>query len=361
VEGRDDDDEGELDVADFGTTADGPASTPVRMWVTNQVFLDLAVTGSLGWVRQQPPKGSAAKCNPLSSTSSWNPSPNPYLALINRRSLVPLVVCTSGATDSALRGPRGSLSVLVYATKRRHPDQRPALSTRKLNGVGDKSSLPGASSIDAANPGDGGASYDLPLYSWAKIAVEGSYPHRVTYAVHMAVSDADNASTWSDDTASTGYEPVAQYVAVHDSFRTPEVVVKTRTTPRSCGSRRDYAGCAIVSLCHARRRRTGAANGGTRDLFAASRHDDADDNGDDDEEGGGSNDVCTRVSVSTEGWGGAGRGEEKGRRGAGGGAVVDPALLLCLGAVVDEFIEKSLRIQSRGLAEAVYKRSQRAL
>jgi hypothetical protein len=165
--------------------------------------------------------------------------------------------------------------------------------------------------------------------------------------------------SWWRAATRTSYEPVAQYVAIHDSFRTPEVVVKTRTAPRSCGHLRDYAGCAIVSLCHVRRRRTGAANGANRYLFAAGRLDDADD----DEEGGGSNDVCTRVSVSTKGWGGAGGGEERGIRGAGGSdaIVVDPALLLCLGAVVDEFIEKSLRIQSRGLAEAVYKRSQRAL
>jgi hypothetical protein len=348
-DGRDDDEDNEFESADFGTSADGPASTPVRMWVTNQVFLDLAVTGSLGWVRQQHPK-DRAKSNPSSSSSRNSSSPSPYLALINRRSLVPLVVCTSNTESAAARGPCGSLSVLVHATKRRHPDQRAALSTRQLHGGNDNSS---SSSFDAGD----GMSYDLPLYSWAKIVVEGNYPHPVTYAVHMAISDADNSSTGSDDSASsTSYEPNAQYVAVHDSFRTPEVVVTGRTSRAGGGGsncRRDYAGCAVVSLCHFRRRRTAASNSGN--LYGDDGRDD--DDCDDMEGGGGNNDVCTRVSVSTQGWGGGTGSSGRGRA----AAAADPALLLCLGAVVDEFIERSLRIQSRGLAEAVYRRSQRAL
>jgi hypothetical protein len=355
-DGRDDDDDNEFESADFGTSADGPTSTPVRMWVTNQVFLDLAVTGSLGWVRQQHPR-DRAESNPSSSSSRNSSSPNPYLALINRRSLVPLVVCTSNTESAAGRGPCGSLSVLVHATKRRHPDQRPALSTRQLHGGNDNSSsssLGGATNTTAA--GDS-MSYDLPLYSWAKIVVEGNYPHRVTYAVHMAISDADNSSTGSDDsTSTTSYEPIAQYVAVHDSFRTPEVVVTGRTCRargRGSNRRRDYAGCAVVSLCHFRRRRTAASD--SCNLYGDDGRDDDDC---DDMEGGGNNDVCTRVSVSTQGWGGGSGVSGRGRAAA---AAADPALLLCLGAVVDEFIERSLRIQSRGLAEAVYRRSQRAL
>jgi hypothetical protein len=291
----------------FGTLS-GPSSSPIRMWMTDQVFLDLALTGSLGWVsgkdRLKPPTYLTKQQISDSKLSPPIP-PNRHLVLLNRRSFVPLVVCRA-ETGKKERGG-GPPVVGVYATKRRFSGQDPAATTRQWGldwtSSGDEMLKdPEISPWPISNTSD---SPSLPLYWWAKIEVAGSYPNRVRYLVFMA-----RESTKKNE--QVDFEEYASYLAIHESFSSPEVLVLGRTDKKPDTK---MSACAIVSLCH----------DGKRDSECAC----------DDED-----DIRTRLSVSNG---------------------TDPALMMCLAAVVDESMEKSLRLQSRGLAEAVYKRNQKSI
>jgi hypothetical protein len=136
--------------------------------------------------------------------------------------------------------------------------------------------------------------------------VEGSYPNRVQYSVFMARES-------STETEHDDFEASASYIASHESFSSPELLVLGRTGKSADPT---MSACAVVSLCHDGRKGSEAACADEED------------------------DIRTRLSVSNG---------------------TDPALMVCLAAVVDESMEKSLRIQSRGLAEAVYRRNQKSI
>jgi hypothetical protein len=241
---------------DFGV---GPPSNSIRMLVTDSVFMDLAITGTLGLVDRK--KSSQPRVTTGKSTRKCIKSPEHYMVLLNRRSGFPLAVC---ALKSGSTGPP---VVRVYATKRRVFGQRPAAMTGKL-GLGWTDSF--------------------PLYTWAEIVTEGRYPDRVRYAIYIA--------TGSDGR----FEDKPSYLAVHESSGSPEIQVVGQTERET-----SYTGCALLSLCS-------------------------------DDDALGDDNVFLRLSIA------------KG---------IDPALLLCFAAFVDEAMEKTMRIQCQRLMESNYKKT----
>lgn len=183
---------------DFGA---GPPSSPVRLLVTNSVFLDLAVTGSLGLAsRKRRPRAAYVDRKLLKS-------PDEYVILLNRRSGVPLAVC-------ALRAPtiKGEPPVVrMFTTKRRVEGQWPAATTGKLDITWSES---------------------LPLYAWAEFVTEGVYPDTVCYSIYL-VSDSDGS-----------FEASPSYRATHEAPGSPEIMVTGRTG-RECRP----SGCAVLSMC----------------------------------------------------------------------------------------------------------------
>jgi hypothetical protein len=225
---------------------EGPPSSPVMLLATDSVFMDLALTGSLGLVDRK-------KFRSLKDCMAVKPnlrSPEHYMVLLNRRSGVPLLVCALKATAT------GPPVVRIFATKSRVFGQKVAAETHAL-GL------------------DWGES--LPLYTWAEIVTTGRYPDRVRYSIFMA--------TGSDGR----FEITPSYCAVHEWSGGPEIKVVGRTERETY-----HAGCAVLSLC--------------KDSNAL----------DDDDE------AFLRLSIS--------RG-------------IDPALLICFAAFVDEALEKTMRMQ----------------
>lgn len=177
----------------------GPPSHPVVLMATNSDFLDLAITGSLGLVkRPHRPQGTTR-------LDSWTTKlPERYTLLLNHRSGIPLAVCALKAKSSC------SPIVRVYATKCRAYGQDPATTTHHLG-------LNWAKSV--------------PLYTWAEIVTEGSYPGTVRYSIYMASGPAGI------------FQGYASYVAIHESSTSPNIRVLGRT-----GREKSLTGCALISL-----------------------------------------------------------------------------------------------------------------
>jgi hypothetical protein len=214
--------------------------------VTDSVFLDLAITGSLGLAeRNRKPREPKVHQKQLKS-------PENFLVLLNRRSGVPLVVCAMKALVAKDEPPL----VRFYSTKPRSLSHKPVTTTSSLG-------------LDWSD--------SLPLYTWAEVVTEGSYPEKTRYSIYLI-------------NAYDGYfEDTPSYRAVHKSAGSPEIFVVGRT-----GRESTHAGCAILRAC--------------RDDVAV--------------EG----ETFLHLSVS------------KG---------IDPALLICFAAFVDEVMEKAIQLQCK--------------
>jgi len=242
-------------VVEWGT---GPPSRPVQLLLTETVFLELGITGSLGLVDRRIPRyHESQRRRPR--------SPEHYVVLLNRRTSIPLAVC---ALKKTAQGPP---TVRIYATKPRFFRQHPVSTTAKL-GLNWSKTPP------------------LPLYPWADMVCEGTYPDRVRYSIFMA-SGADSK-----------FEESPRYRAVHDSCNCPEIRVVGRTERE-----KEYSGCAVMTLCRDEDDEDFRKSGTSvlRDVI--------------DEDDG---TIYFRLSIS------------KG---------IDPALLICFSAFVDEYIEKFMR------------------
>lgn len=237
------------DAVDFGV---GPPSLGVSLLVTGAPFLDLAITGSLGLVDR-------TKSMPHKRPSRGFKCPEHYTVLINRRSGFPIAVCALKA------GSTGAPVVRIYATKKKVYSQKPVATTGKLG-------------LDWSE--------SFPLYTWAEIATEGSYPARVRYSMFM-VSGSDGR-----------FEEEASFLAVHESSGSPEILVVGKTAGEN-----ERRGCAILSLCH-----------DEADVF--------------------SDETFLRLSVADG---------------------IDPSLMLCFAAFVDESMEKTMRLQTQRLNESNYR------
>jgi hypothetical protein len=181
---------------EFGS---GPFSSPIRLLATNSVFLDLSITGSLGLARtQRRPRCTLGK--------RGLKTPDQYIVLMNRRSGVPLVVCALKA--SAMDSPP---IVRFYTTKQRINGQDAVTTTQKLGLKWCKS---------------------LPLYTWAEVVTEGTYPDRVRYSIHVAIHKSGK------------FEILPSYRAIHLHPGSPDILVVGKTEREKA-----HFGCAALSLC----------------------------------------------------------------------------------------------------------------
>jgi hypothetical protein len=217
-----------------------PPSSPIRLLANDSVFMDLAITGSLGLV----PRVRARKVLPPRDNQK---SSDHYTVLLNRRSGVPLAVC-------ALKSPTGPPVVRIYATKQRVLGQRPAATTMQLG-------LEWTSSY--------------PLYAWAEIVADGEFPSPVNYSMYLASGSKGRFSA------------TPSYQAAFLANGSPDIKVVGRTDKE-----RDTTGCALISIKN---------------------------------DGSGEN-PCFHLDISQG---------------------IDPALLICFAAVVDEAFECSMRLQCK--------------
>lgn len=185
------------DGLDFGA---GPPSERIRLLVSDSVFLDLAVTGSLGLASRKLTHRVSHENHKLLK------SPDQYVVLLNRRSGVPLAVCALKASSQG-KPP----VVRMFTTMRRVSGQSPAVTTAKL----------GLSWSES-----------LPLYAWAEFVTEGVYPDKVCYSIYL-VSDS-----------SGNFETSPSYRATHEAPGSLEIKVTGRT-----GREFSHSGCATMSVC----------------------------------------------------------------------------------------------------------------
>jgi hypothetical protein len=148
-----------------------PPLRGVKCSISNESFLDLAVTGSLGLI---PRHGQTFREHQRTTqqyisvmTSSNLKSPDHYIVLINRRSHFPLAVC-------ALKAGSGPPVIRIYATRRRVFGQRPAATTKQLG-------------LEWA--------VDLPLFTWAEMVTDGNSPEQMKFSIFMANGSDGHFST----------------------------------------------------------------------------------------------------------------------------------------------------------------------
>jgi hypothetical protein len=218
----------------------GIPSCPVCLLADDSVFMDLAITGSLGLVDR-----NSGPASPEAASSLKQKSPEHYIVLINRRSGFPLAVC-------ALKSRNGPPIVRIYATKQRVLGQRPAASTGELRLTWTDS---------------------YPLFAWAEVTTEGEFPMPTRYSLYMASGSAGH------------FEKEPSYLASHQTTGSPDITMVGRTQTET-----EYSGCALLSMVA-------------------------------DEQ----NDEPPFLSLSIS------RG-------------IDPALLICFAAIVDETMEKTMRL-----------------
>jgi hypothetical protein len=185
--------QGDSETVDFGMI---PPSSPVRFLVTDSVFMDLTLTGSLG----MDPRSQSRR---IPSHACHKKSPAHYIVLMNRRSGIPLAVC-------ALKASTGPPIVRIYATQQRVFNQRQAASTKRLG-------------LDWAE--------NLPLFPWAEIVSSGELPQPVHYSIYMA-SGSDGRFT-----------NTPSYRAVFMADGSPDIRVTGRTDKE-----RYETGCALISI-----------------------------------------------------------------------------------------------------------------
>ena len=218
-----------------------PPSTTIKCSITNSVFMDLSITGSLGLV---PRHGHQVRKAPKPNQKS----PDHYIVLMNRRSGVPIAVC-------ALKVQSGLPIVRIYATKRRVYGQRRPLQLNNSDLIG---------------------RFSVPLYAWAEIATEGLFPDPVRFSIYMASGSEGRFS------AAPSYRAGLD---VADGVPKIKMVGRTDMELRETG-------CAIISI-----------------------------NADPDPE---NDNLFFNINASQG---------------------IDPALLICFAGVMDEVMEKSMRLQ----------------
>jgi hypothetical protein len=136
-----------------------PPAVTVKCSVTDDAFLDMAVTGSLGLVpRQKVISRSTQHARKVINNCNKLKSPDHYIVLINKRSGIPLAVC-------AMKAASGFPIVRIYATRQRVYSQRPAATTHQLG-------------LDWAE--------DLPLFTWAEVVSDGDFPCEMNFSIFMA-------------------------------------------------------------------------------------------------------------------------------------------------------------------------------
>jgi hypothetical protein len=232
-------------VIDYGSI---PPASSITSSITDLIFMDLAITGSLGLV---PRHGHVAR-RVSSLRKRDQKSPEHYIVLMNQRSGIPLAVC-------ALKAKNGLPIVRMYATKQRVFNQRAAATTKQLG-------------LDWSN--------SLPLYAWAEIVTEGMHPDPIRFSIYMASGSEGRFSAVPSYQAGVEAEDGAPVI---------KVVGRTDLENRATG-------CAIIAI--------------------------------EAEEGEVDDDLCFQIDVAQG---------------------IDPALLICFTAVIDEIMEKSMRRQRRQL------------
>jgi len=168
-------------------------SEAIKMMINDSDFLDLGMTGSLGLVKRFE----------VAETGQRLKSPNHYKALLNRRSGVPIAICT-------LKSPYGSPVVRIFTVKQRFYSQKPASTTKRLG-------------INWCQ--------SYPLYAWAELSADGEFPNPVEYSMYIS-NDSDGQ-----------LETKPSYRAFHRTIGSPELLVMGKT---GCGS--ELTGAAIISL-----------------------------------------------------------------------------------------------------------------
>jgi hypothetical protein len=176
----------------------GVPSFPVCLLADNSVFMDLAITGSLGLVDR-----NSGPASPEAASCGEQKRPEHYIVVINRRSGFPLAVC-------ALKSRNGPPIVRIYATKQRVLGQRPVASTGDL----------GLTWTDS-----------YPLFAWAECVTEGEFPLPTHYSLYMASGSAGR------------FEKEPSYLASHLITGSPDITVVGRTQAET-----DYGGCALLSM-----------------------------------------------------------------------------------------------------------------
>jgi hypothetical protein len=183
-----------------------PPATPIKCSVTDESFLDLAITGSLGLVPRKgnslPHGYSYQSKNSMIHTNLK--SPEHYIVLINRRSGIPLAVC-------AMKAASGFPVVRIYATRPRVYAQRPAATTQQLG-------------LDWAD--------DLPLFTWAEVVSEGDFPDQMKFSIFMANGSEGRFSSQ------------ASYEATFDGNVEQPVIKMVGKTDME----RSFSGCALISI-----------------------------------------------------------------------------------------------------------------
>jgi hypothetical protein len=186
-----------------------PPTTSVKCSVTNEPFLDLAITGSLGLI---PRKARGASSHHFSSSLSSRgfliqgklKSPDHYIVLINRRSGIPLAVC-------AMKAGAGPPIVRIYATRQRVHGQRPAATTKQLG-------------LEWAK--------EFPLFAWFEVVSEGDFPRSLKFTLFMANGSEGRFA------AEPSYE-----ATLDKDWNQPVIKMVGRT-----GMERMSSGCALISI-----------------------------------------------------------------------------------------------------------------
>lgn len=198
------------DYVDYGNM---PPAKPIKCSVSNENFLDLALTGSLGLL---PHTNGRSKMHEKRAPGRLmqNPnqkSPDHYIVLINRRSGFPLAVC-------ALKAASGFPVVRIYATRQRVFTQRPSATTQQLG-------------LEWADLDD------VPLYAWAELVSEGEFPDPMTFKMYMANGSEGRFATQPSYEATFDPAPPTQQGSP------PTIQMKGRTDME-----RMLSGCALISV-----------------------------------------------------------------------------------------------------------------
>ena len=199
---------------DFGI---GPPSSPIQLLATNTVFIDLAVTGALGL----NPKKQRIRAAYIDRKVLL--SPDDHIVLLNRRSGVPIAVCTV-VTSITSHFP----VVRMYATKRRVPNQCAATNTGKLGFTWTES---------------------LPLYTWAEFVTEtidpnDPVPTPQSYSIYF-VSDSDDGTTLESAPKYQASVVTTQSANSNTTSLSPPIIKIVGRTSREFQS----SGCATISMC----------------------------------------------------------------------------------------------------------------
>jgi len=256
------------DCIDYGSM---PPITPVKCPVTNESFLDLAITGCLGLVPREQDYKALRPCR-RQLIHHYEKSPDHCIVLMNKRSGCPLAVCAMKATS-------GSPVVRIYATRQMAFAQKPTATTRQLG-------------LDWAD--------DLPLYAWAEFHSEGDFPDKMNFTIFM-VKRFDGC-----------FSSQPSYKASFDGHATDDNGVVRSHVIEMAGrtdSERNMSGCALISI--------------RADEMMTRSHSENVPN------------LSFYIDLAQG---------------------IDPAFLICFTAIVDEIIEKSMRMRCQNLTRGLIRK-----